>query len=171
MAPHKPRMTTAITTIAEAKTLLQNRAAEVLMQDFKVYREAVIMDGSIDDKRKLIEMEMRLTGAEPDKKADPFANLPVFNFIINRSGDAPATGPEQVQQVDELQVEPERRKRGRPPKVRPAPPEDVTDVQEQQPLDPGDIDEPVRATRKDLTPLLVELEKVLGAEEYTEDDV
>lgn len=164
MAPHKPRMKTNIATLSEAKTLLQNKAAEVLMKDFKEYREAVITDGTIDDKRKLIEMEMRLTGAEPDKKADPFANLPVFNFIINRSHDG-TTPNSAAEQVTEIQVEPERRKRGRPPKVRPAPPEDVTDVQELQPV------ETQGPTRKDLTPLLIELENVLGAEEYTEDDV
>ena len=164
MAPHKPRMKTNVATLSEAKTLLQNKAAEVLMQDFKDYREAVITDGTIDDKRKLIEMEMRLTGAEPDKKADPFANLPVFNFIINRSHDG-ATPDSAAEQVTEIQVEPERRKRGRPPKVRSAQPEDVTDVQELQPV------ETQGPTRKDLTPLLIELENVLGAEEYTEDDV
>ena len=164
MAPHKPRMKTNVATLSEAKTLLQNKAAEVLMQDFKDYREAVITDGTIDDKRKLIEMEMRLTGAEPDKKADPFANLPVFNFIINRSHDG-TTPDSTAEQVTEIQVEPERRKRGRPPKVRSAQPEDVTDVQELQPV------ETQGPTRKDLTPLLIELENVLGAEEYTEDDV
>lgn len=164
MAPHKPRMKTNIATLSEAKTLLQNKAAEVLLQDFKDYREAVITDGTIDDKRKLIEMEMRLTGAEPDKKADPFANLPVFNFIINRSNDG-TTPDSAAEQVTEIQVEPERRKRGRPPKVRSAQPEDVTDVQELQPV------ETQGPTRKDLTPLLIELENVLGAEEYTEDDV
>lgn len=158
MAPHKPSMSTDITTIAEAKTLLQNKAAEVLLQDFKEYRTAVITDGTIDDKRKLIEMEMRLTGAEPDKKLDQFANLPVFNFIINRGQGTEAPGEAApLETVTEIQVEPVRRKRGRPPKVRPP-------VQELQPVQPT-------SNRKDLTPLLLELENVLGAEQYTEDDV
>ena len=164
MAPHKPRMSKQLSVINEAKNALQTRAAEVLLQDFKEYRTAVITDGTVDDKRKLVELEMRLTGAEPDKKADPFGNLPVFNFIINRSHDG-TTPDSTAEQVTEIQVEPERRKRGRPPKVRSAQPEDVTDVQELQPV------ETQGPTRKDLTPLLIELENVLGAEEYTEDDV
>lgn len=72
------------TTIAEAKALIQRTAAEHLRADFIDYRSAVLTDGGPDDMRKLVELEIRLIGAEADKKADGFANLPVFNFIIHR---------------------------------------------------------------------------------------
>ena len=70
--------------LATAKTELQSRAADDIIEDYKEYRTAVLTDGSVEDKRKLVELQMRLTGAEADKKGDGFGNLPVFNFIINR---------------------------------------------------------------------------------------
>lgn len=70
--------------LSSAKTELQSRAADDLIADYKEYRTAVLTDGSVEDKRKLVELQMRITGAEADKKGDGFGNLPVFNFIINR---------------------------------------------------------------------------------------
>ena len=71
---------------AEQKAALQTRAAEDVLGDYKEYRAAALTDGSIDDKRKLVELQMRLIGAEADKKADPNANLPVFNFVFHSGG-------------------------------------------------------------------------------------
>jgi hypothetical protein len=158
-------MSKQLSVINEAKNALQTRAAEVLLQDFKEYRTAVITDGTVDDKRKLVELEMRLTGAEPDKKADPFGNLPVFNFIINRGQDVPAQQAEPMQTVETMPDQPVKRPRGRPRKVQTVMIEDAVEVRELQPIDQ------LGPERKDLTPLLMELENVLGAEEYTEDDV
>ena len=79
--------------LATAKTELQSRAADDIIEDYKEYRTAVLTDGSVEDKRKLVELQMRLTGAEADKKGDGFGNLPVFNFIINRGEQGEAKRP------------------------------------------------------------------------------
>jgi hypothetical protein len=86
-----------LTTIVAAKTALQNKAAEDMMADYKEYRQAVLTDGNVEDKRKLVDLQMRLTGAEADKKTDPLSNLPVFNFIINR--DRGEAAPAEVEVI------------------------------------------------------------------------
>ena len=69
--------------IPERKDTLQQRAARDILGDYLEYRKMVAMDGTVDDRRKLTELQIRLIGAEVEKKVDPNANLPVFNFIIN----------------------------------------------------------------------------------------
>lgn len=106
------------TTIATAKSELQERAAHDIVQDYKDYRTSVLTDGGPEDMRKLVEMQIRLIGAEVDKKGDGFGSLPVFNFIIHR-GDQPteitpsarheppadAVDVEPIEQVQQLQLE------------------------------------------------------------------
>lgn len=130
-------------TIAAAKTALQNKAAEDIIADYKAYREAVSTDGNVDDKRKLVELQMRLTGAEPDKKADPLSNLPVFNFIINR--DRGEAAPAAVE------VTPNRKKL--PKSAEP----DVTDVTEITP-------QPLRVSAN-LDDMFNNLDSILGPED------
>ncbi len=75
---------TNLTTLADSKDLLQRKVAEHIHSDYIDYRTSVLTEGDIDDKRKLFELQAKIIGAEADKKADPHANLPVFNFIIHR---------------------------------------------------------------------------------------
>lgn len=79
-------MTSAIATISNQKQALQELSAAHMVEDFKDYREKVIADGDADDHRKLMEIHMKLTGAEMDKKIDPNAHLATFNFIFNNGG-------------------------------------------------------------------------------------
>ncbi len=79
-------MTSAISTISSKKQVLQELAASHMVADFMDYRDKVLVDGDVDDHRKLIEVEMRLTGAEMDKKVDPNAHLTTFNFVFNNGG-------------------------------------------------------------------------------------
>lgn len=43
-------------------------------------------EATIDDLRKAIEMANKVTGAEADKKVDPNAGLPTFNFVFSNGG-------------------------------------------------------------------------------------
>lgn len=74
---------TALVSIAKQKTALQERAAAHMLVDYEDYRDAVSTDGSVDDKRKLLELQMRLTGAEMERKVDQNAHLATFNFVFN----------------------------------------------------------------------------------------
>lgn len=60
----------------------------------------------LEERRKTVDMLLRYTGAEPDKKVDPNANLPVFNFTIN-GGQVQATmvspGARQIDPLDALE--------------------------------------------------------------------
>ena len=132
------------TTIADAKALIQRTAAEHLQADFNDYRSSVLTDGGPEDMRKLVELEIRLIGAEADKKGDGFGNLPVFNFIIHR-GDPEGDEPQTVQQVTDVEV---------------------LDVTEVQPVQPAPPEEPVApVTEKKLDLLLSDLEGLFGPEE------
>jgi hypothetical protein len=55
------------------------------------YVERVFHEGNIEDMRKAVDLIMRVTGAEADKKADPNAGLPVFNFTFTGIGGVQAT--------------------------------------------------------------------------------
>lgn len=76
-------MGTELTNIIERRTELQARAAEDVLDDYKHYREEVLTDGDADDMRKLVELQMKLIGAEADKKGDANAHLPVFQFVFH----------------------------------------------------------------------------------------
>lgn len=77
--PHKEQITQQTQT-------LQTRVARNLVGDYEEYRAAVLMDGSVEDKRKLVEFSARITNAEIKTPQDPNANLPVFNITIGQSG-------------------------------------------------------------------------------------
>lgn len=54
----------------------------------------VMTHGNLEDRRKAIELIIKTTGAEAEKKADPNSGLPVFNFVFHA-----ATGQMQMQAV------------------------------------------------------------------------
>lgn len=67
------------------------------------YLEQVEIDGSVEDRRKGLEFEMRVLGLEAEKKQDPYANLPVFNFVFS-NGSISATNitPAAIEVVEAL---------------------------------------------------------------------
>ena len=73
-------------SISTHKALLQEHAARDILGDYKQYRREALSSEDPDAIRKLVEMQMRLIGAEPDKKQDQFAHLPTFNFIFHQGG-------------------------------------------------------------------------------------
>lgn len=73
-------------SISTHKALLQESAARDILSDYKQYRREALSSDDPDVIRKLVEMQMRLIGAEPDKKQDQFAHLPTFNFIFHQGG-------------------------------------------------------------------------------------
>lgn len=143
------------TTIAEAKSLIQQTAAEHLRADFIDYRSAVLTDGGPDDMRKLVELEIRLIGAEADKKGDGFANLPVFNFIIHR-GDQPTDGTRSEHSETDADVV------------------DVEPIEPVQPLQLAEPEEPLVLTTTNPVPeqklgqLLSNLDGLFGPDETGE---
>lgn len=94
---------TALSIIPERKSTLQTRAARDVLSDYVDYRASVLTDGSVDDKRKLVELQMRLIGAEADKKLDPNANLPTFNFVFHNGIHASIEPALQVQDITDVQ--------------------------------------------------------------------
>lgn len=66
----------------QVQPILQRMAVAQLV----AYHEAMSMPGpsiSLEERRKALDMLLRYTGVEPEKKVDPNANLPVFNFSFN----------------------------------------------------------------------------------------
>lgn len=149
---NQPALTT---TIATAKSELQERAARDIVEDYKDYRTSVLTDGGPEDKRKLVEMQIRLIGAEVDKKGDGFGSLPVFNFIIHR-GDQPT----------EIT-----------PSARHEPAADVVDVEPIEPVQQLQLEEPTEpmvlttthpVPEQKLGQLLSDLEGLFGPDETGE---
>lgn len=50
------------------------------------YREKLAAGGTVEDYRKAVEMHVKTLGLEAEKKTDPNAGLPVFNFIFENGG-------------------------------------------------------------------------------------
>ncbi len=94
-------MSVPTSLIPEAKRRLQELAAEHIVADYQDYRSAVLTDGTPVDLRQLIDIQMRLTGAEMEKKSGLYDGLAVFNFHIS-TGSAPME-LEMVQEAAELQ--------------------------------------------------------------------
>lgn len=93
--------------IPERIRAIQHHAALYALSDLVAWRERVHTDGNVDDFRKLVEFETRMFGAEPDKKVDPNANLPVFNFVFHNGIHAtiePAPGPAATADVTDVQA-------------------------------------------------------------------
>lgn len=81
-------------------------------------------EATIDDIRKALELANRVTGAEVDKKGDPNAGLPTFNFIFSNGGvtampvvelAAPDVEDAAPREIPALQVEPPRPENPPPP--------------------------------------------------------
>ena len=143
------------TTIADAKALIQRTAAEHLRADFIDYRTSVLTDGGPEDMRKLVELEIRLIGAEADKKGDGLGNLPVFNFIIHR-GDQPteiARSAHREPASDVVDVEPI---------------EPVQQLQLEEPTEPMVLTTTHPVPEQKLGQLLSDLEGLFGPDETGE---
>ena len=46
---------------------------QTFLEDVYSYREAVLTDGNVEDKRKLVEIGIKLLGLEPKAKDDPLS--------------------------------------------------------------------------------------------------
>lgn len=79
-------MSTEAAVIPNAKRLLQERAAADMVNDYDTYRRAVHADGTPNDHKQLMEIQMKLTGAEMEKKTGLYDGLAVFNFHIATNG-------------------------------------------------------------------------------------
>ena len=72
-------------------------------EDFYSYRESVLTDGGVDDKRKLTEINIRLLGLEPKAKDDPYAGKTVVSItVVNGSTQIKALQP--VVEVEATEV-------------------------------------------------------------------
>lgn len=90
-----------MTSVAESKTTLQEAVAADIVEDYRTYRREAISSESPDDIRKLVELQVRLIGAEPDRRAGVNDNLPTFNFIFNQGGLQATIEPAPVQLVQD----------------------------------------------------------------------
>ena len=93
--------------LAQSKERLQLRVAETILSDFEEYRLAARADGDPDSIRKLLDMQIRLIGAEAEKKVDPNAGLAVFNISIGTNGVSAVVQPMTQQVVLEDQPHPD----------------------------------------------------------------
>lgn len=73
----------------DVHVLLRAGAAELI----PTWLEKVLAEGSVEDMRKAVDLIVKTTGAEAEKKQDANAGLPVFNFVFHS-----ATGTIQVAQ-------------------------------------------------------------------------
>lgn len=89
-------------TPQEAKTALHETVARDIVQDYLTYRSAALGSEDPDDARRLVDMQIRLIGAEPDRKAGVNDNLPTFNFIFNQGGLQATIEPAPVQLVQDV---------------------------------------------------------------------
>lgn len=74
----------------------QNIAAARLPRLLADYVTDVEVDGSLDDKRKAVELLTRLSGAEPAKKQVAGQGLAVLNITFTGMGVAATTTPAEV---------------------------------------------------------------------------
>jgi len=61
---------------------LEETAASLLVD----YLDSLRTDGTVDDKRKAVELAIRALGLETEKKQDANAALPVFNITFHNGG-------------------------------------------------------------------------------------
>lgn len=88
-------MTSTAISISKQKQVLQELAAAYLTDDYLEYRDKVRADGDIEDYRKLNELNMKLTGAEMERRIDQNAHLATFNFVFNNGIKATITEHKQ----------------------------------------------------------------------------
>lgn len=82
---------------ADLKKALRKRVSELFLGDFLEYRTAVLTDGTISDKARLVEFQAKIMGLEEDRKQDLNTSLPVFNFTFFSSAKG---GPTPIGQGD-----------------------------------------------------------------------
>lgn len=63
----------------DVHTILRAGAAELI----PTWLEKVMAEGSVEDMRKAVDLIVKTTGAEAEKKADANAGLPVFNIVFH----------------------------------------------------------------------------------------
>jgi hypothetical protein len=85
-------------------TALQERIARDIMGDYIAYRSAVLAEGSVEDHRKLVEVQLRVTAAELKRQADPHAGLTTFNITFS-SSNAPTVFGGSPLPIEVLAVE------------------------------------------------------------------
>jgi hypothetical protein len=86
-------------SLTEFKRLLHGQMQDTLLDQYHDYLVAVKASDDPEVKRKCVAMHIQTIGAEHKEKADPNANLPVFNFTFTSTGmSATATLP-MVEQV------------------------------------------------------------------------
>lgn len=72
--------------LAISRDSVRELSGRFAAEDFKDYRERVLMDGDIDDRRKLVELHFKNLGMDVDRKLDPLAGKTIVNVTINGAG-------------------------------------------------------------------------------------
>ena len=96
-------MAADLTTSRDSVRELSGRFAA---EDFKDYRERVLMDGDIDDRRKLMEIHFKNLGMDVDRKLDPLAGKTIVNVTINGGGVQVSAVPVVDVEAKEVKSEP-----------------------------------------------------------------
>jgi hypothetical protein len=79
-------------TATEFKELARRLGRAAFVPLFlRFYERIVTSEATIEEQRKALADIGRWTGVEEDRKLDPNANLPVFNFVFGSSGGMTAT--------------------------------------------------------------------------------
>lgn len=91
--------------IPTEKRRLQELAASHIVADYQDYRDKAIVDGDVTDMRQLVDLQMRLIGAEMEKKANANDGLAVFHFHMS-TGEAPMEFVQEVPKEPEALPEP-----------------------------------------------------------------
>ncbi len=87
-------------SLTEFKKMLHETMQHTLLNQYHAYLESVEMSNDPEVKRKCVAMHIQTIGAEHKEKADPNANLPVFQFNFTSTGMT-ATQLPMVEQVDD----------------------------------------------------------------------
>ena len=87
--------------LTEFKKLLHDTMQHTLLDQYHDYLETVKMSDDPEVKRKCVAMHITTIGAEHKEKADPNANLPIFQFNFTSTGMT-ATQLPVAERVDDL---------------------------------------------------------------------
>ena len=72
--------------LTTSRDSVRELSGRFVAEDFRDYRERVLMDGDIDDRRKLMEIHFKNLGMDADKRLDPLAGKTIVNVTINGAG-------------------------------------------------------------------------------------
>jgi hypothetical protein len=76
-------------------------ARENFLEDLYGYRSAVHTDGNVEDRRKLVEVGIKLLGLEPRAKDDPLSGKTVVSItVVNGSTQIKTTQQEPALEVE-----------------------------------------------------------------------